>query len=133
MPAGGVLTPWEDRKNEFLCLGRIAPEKNIERVIAILDQVRITGHAVRLHLAGGGEGGDYERQIQRLCDERREWVTFHGAVYGEAKKALLGRCRFGVSACDREAFGIATAEMAGAGIIPFVPQSGAQSEYRGGA
>ncbi|MDA8035532.1 MAG: hypothetical protein M0T71_15445, partial [Actinomycetota bacterium] len=34
--------PWDERENGFLCLGRIAPEKEIERVIAILDRVRET-------------------------------------------------------------------------------------------
>lgn len=128
VPASGVTTTWEERADEFLCLGRISPEKRIERVIAIMDQLRAMGHTVRLHLAGGGEGGNYERQVIRLCDERRAWLTFHGSVYGEAKKALLGLCRFGLSARDDEAFGIATAEMIKAGIVPFVPQEGAQSE-----
>jgi glycosyltransferase involved in cell wall biosynthesis len=128
VPANGVTAVWEERADEFLCLGRISPEKRIERVIAIMDQLRAMGHKVRLHLAGGGEGGFYERQIQRLCDERREWMTSHGAVYGEAKKALLGLCRFGLSARDDEAFGIATAEMAAAGILPFVPRTGGQCE-----
>jgi glycosyltransferase involved in cell wall biosynthesis len=47
---------------------------------------------------------------------------------GAEKLAMLNRCRFGISACDREAFGIATAEMMKAGVVPFVPQEGAQSE-----
>jgi glycosyltransferase involved in cell wall biosynthesis len=97
-------------------------------VIAILDQVRVLGHPVRLHVVGGGEGGEYPRQIQRLCEARREWVVLHGPLHGEDKLKILARCRYGLNACIREAFGIATAEFMKSGIVPFVPREGAQSE-----
>lgn len=128
VPPVGQGAAWVDRENAFLCLGRISPEKRIEQVIAILDQVRGRGHSVRLHLAGGGGADHYSKQIEALCAARREWITVLGPVYGEAKQALLGRCRYGINACEREAFGIATLEMAMAGMVPFVPQAGAQSE-----
>lgn len=128
VPGAGLSTAWESRSDEFLCLGRISPEKRLEQVIAILDQVRIMGHSVRLHVVGSGDDAGYVRQIQRLCVQRAEWVTFHGPMFGQAKQEMLGRCRYGISACDREAFGIATAEMVKAGIVPFVPRVGAQVE-----
>lgn len=128
VPDGGEITGWGQREDSFLCLGRISPEKRIERVIATLDQVRTLGHPIRLHLVGNGDDSTYVQQIQRLCAARADWVEFHGAVFGPAKLALLKRCRYGISACDREAFGIATAEMVKAGILPFVPKAGAQVE-----
>jgi glycosyltransferase involved in cell wall biosynthesis len=128
VPGGTQTTPWADREDSFVCLGRISPEKQIERVIAILDQVRTLGHPVRLHLVGSGPDGKYLEHIQRLCDARKDWVVFHGPLYGEDKLKLLARCRYGLNSCSREAFGIATAEMIKAGMLTFVPQAGAQSE-----
>ncbi len=127
--AGGAQpTPWAAREDSFICLGRISPEKQIERVIAILDQVRTLGHSVGLQLVGSGVEKKYLKDIERLCAARRDWIVFHGPLYGADKVNLLGRCRFGISACDCEAFGIATAEMMKAGILPFVPREGAQFE-----
>ncbi|MCU0784782.1 MAG: glycosyltransferase family 4 protein [Verrucomicrobia bacterium] len=120
--------PWDARENAFICLGRISPVKKIELVIATLEQVRALGHAIRLHLVGAFDKTPYARQIEALCEAQRHWIVLQRAVYGERKAALLSRCRFGISACDREAFGIATAEMMRAGIVPFVPRDGAQPE-----
>lgn len=122
------LTSWEQRENAFVCLGRIATEKNIEQVIFILEQVREYAPAVTLHLVGNFDRTPYSLKISRLCADRKNWITVHNGLYGAAKEDLLGRCRYGISACTREAFGIATAEMIMAGIIPFVPNEGAQRE-----
>jgi glycosyltransferase involved in cell wall biosynthesis len=128
VPGAERAMPWEAREDSFICLGRISPEKRIQDVIAILDRVRAAGHPVRLHLVGAGDDAGYVQQVEQLCDARREWMVFHGPLYGAEKQAILNRCRFGISACEREAFGIATAEMIKAGVVPFVPSEGAQSE-----
>lgn len=128
VPGPTTRTSWSQREDSFLCLGRISPEKQIERAIAILDEVRKLGHSVRFHLVGAGDDPGYVEQIHRLCDARREWIVSHGALYGQDKLNLLSRCRFGINACNREAFGIATAEMMQAGIVPFVPREGGQLE-----
>lgn len=125
------LTPWGERENAFVCLGRIAPEKNIEQVIAILEEARKADAGLTLHLLGRFDSSPYCAIIAQSCAARNEWITLHDGLYGEAKEELLGRCRYGISACQREAFGIATAEMLKAGIIPFVPQQGAQHELVG--
>jgi glycosyltransferase involved in cell wall biosynthesis len=82
VPGGTPTTPPRERENSFLCLGRISPEKRIEQVIAILERVRTLGHAIRLHLVGGGDDSRYVHNIQQLCDARREWIVFHGPLYG---------------------------------------------------
>ena len=124
--AGGQILPWAERENSFICLGRISPEKQIERVIDILEQVRTFGHCIKLHLVGGGDEAEYLRQIQKLQTKRQDWIVWHGPLYANDKWSLLARCRYGLSAC--EAFGIATAEMTLTGVVPFVPRAGAQSE-----
>ncbi len=128
VPGAEHQAPWRQRETAFLSLGRIAPVKQLETVIAILDGVRALGHAMRLHLVGEFDNTAYARRILALCRERSDWIVRHGARYGPDKTALLAGIRYGISACEREAFGIATAEMIRAGMVPFVPREGAQQE-----
>ena len=122
------LMPWNERENTFVCLGRISEEKNIEQVISILELVRETYPSITLRIVGHFDDTPYCQFILNLCESRNDWITVHNGLYGEEKENLLGRCRYGLSACKREAFGIATAEMIKAGVIPFVPKEGAQRE-----
>ena len=128
IPGNFANVPWNARKNDFVCLGRISPEKKIERIISMLDNIRARGHKFSLHLIGTIEGDEYSLRIMELCKARQDWIFMHGALYGEEKVKILSRSRYGINACDREAFGISTAEMMKAGIIPFVPACSAQTE-----
>jgi glycosyltransferase involved in cell wall biosynthesis len=118
---------WGSRTADFICLGRIAPEKRLETVVEVLLRVR-TYFPVRLHLAGACDTPDYGRAIRELCRRHGEWIVGHGLLEADAKRRLLDSCRFGLSACLRESFGLATAEMMAAGVVPFVPRQGAQAE-----
>ena len=75
-PVGNEFSsvPWEVKKQSFVMIGRIAPEKRIERAIEILERVRQRGHSVQLHLCGQIESDPYGRQIAHLCQERGDWV-----------------------------------------------------------
>jgi glycosyltransferase involved in cell wall biosynthesis len=64
--------PWEEKEQAFVMIGRIAPEKQIERAIAILEAVRQRGYAIRLHLCGQIENDLYGRHIALLCRERAD-------------------------------------------------------------
>ena len=120
--------PPEARAAGFVCLGRVAPEKRIERVVAILGRVRELGHDVHLHVVGGLDDSAYGRGIRALCEPRRAWIHLEGRRAGAEKARLLTHHRFGLHACQGEAFGISVAEMVKAGCIPFVPAVGGQAE-----
>jgi glycosyltransferase involved in cell wall biosynthesis len=120
--------PWEEKEQAFAMIGRIAPEKQIERAIAILEAVRQRGHAIRLHLCGQIQNILYGRRIARLCRERTDWIILEGRVSGTRKAQILARCRFGIQACAAESFGISVAEMVKAGAIVFAPNDGGQTE-----
>jgi len=120
--------PWEQREQGFVCLGRIAHEKRIERIIEILSRVRELGHDIHLHLIGPIGNDPYGRMIRRLVNQHRDWVIPEGRKVGSEKTRLLHRHRYGISACGVEAFGIAVAEQVKAGCVPFVPNSGGQTE-----
>jgi glycosyltransferase involved in cell wall biosynthesis len=122
---------WEDKRPSFVMIGRIAPEKQVEKVIAILEQVRQRGHAVGLHLCGKIENDTYGRSIARLCNDRADWIIAEGRVSGARKTEILSRSRFGIQSRGAEPFGISVAEMVKAGAIVFAPNDGGQAEVLG--
>jgi glycosyltransferase involved in cell wall biosynthesis len=119
---------WERKENAFAMIGRIAPEKRIERAISILNAVRGRGHGIKLHLCGAIGDDAYGRTIRRICAENRDWIAAEGRVTGEKKAGLLAACRFGIQTRAAEPFGITVAEMARAGAIVFAPSEGGQAE-----
>ena len=123
--------PWDEREDGFVVLSRMAPEKGVERTIAILDEVRRAGHDVHLHILGREDDARTTDRVRRLCRERAGWAHFEGFVAGVRKEEFLARHRYGLSGCRHEAFGIAVAELARAGAIVWVPRGGGQVEIVG--
>lgn len=120
--------PYSERENGFLCIGRLAPEKRMDTVIDILSRVRRRGHDIHLHILGGSADSQYARALKKLRRTHQEWVFLEGAVFGERKKELIAKHRFGISGRTNEPFGIAVAEMVKAGCIVFTPNGGGQVE-----
>ncbi len=128
VPAEFADGPWEERENGFVVLARLRPEKQVERTIAILDEVRRAGHDVHLHILGDGDDPRYSDRLQKLCRASGGWARLEGFAAGEKKRAFLAGHRFGISGCRNEAFGIGVAEMAAAGCLVWVPRGGGQVE-----
>ena len=120
--------PWEEKEQAFVMIGRIAPEKRVERAIAILDAVRRRGHALQFHLCGQIGNDVYGRRIARLCREHADWIIVEGHVTSKRKARILAGCRFGIQTLGAEGFGISVAEMVKAGAIVFAPNCGGQAE-----
>ncbi|TNF26336.1 MAG: glycosyltransferase, partial [Deltaproteobacteria bacterium] len=126
-PSGAV---WERRAARFVAIGRFAPEKRLERLIAIVAGVRARGHDVALHLAGD-PSGEYGRRIAAQARAAGDWVVLTGPVHGEAKARLLAGSRYGLHGREGEPFGIAVAELVRAGCVTFVPALGGPAEIVG--
>jgi len=120
--------PWEEKEQAFVMIGRIAPEKRVERAIAILDAVRRRGHALRFHLCGQIGDDIYGQRIARLCGEHADWIIVEGQVTGKRKSRILAGCWFGIETREAEPFGVSVAEMVKAGAIVFAPNDGGQAE-----
>ncbi len=120
--------PWSNRDNGFVCIGRWSREKCMERVIAILAEVRKKGFDVNLHLAGNGGDRTYFQDLKRLAAMNGEWIAMHDGISAEEKSLLLATHRFAISARPNEPFGIALGETVKAGCITFVPNGGGQVE-----
>lgn len=115
----------------FVCMGRITPEKEIETIIGILERVRAAGHPVTLDLLGNFDDSAYARSVRTLADGHRDWIRTPGFLGPEEKADIFATRTFGLHACRVEAFGISVAEMAAAGLVPFVPAEGGSGEVLG--
>ena len=122
------LVPIEEREAGFVCIGRVFPEKRIERLIDILKGVRNRGHDIHLHVIGKITNSAYGKKIRKFCYHHREWIISEGSCFGDKKQSLLTGHKFGIHACQGEAFGIGVAEMVKAGCIVFTPSEGGQAE-----
>lgn len=121
------------REVGFVSLGRISPEKRIERTIEILSLVRAKGHNVHYHIIGGVDNNAYNNYIKKLSSRCSGWVTLENRLYGKEKIDMLSRHRFGIHGCQGDAFPGAVVEMMKAGCIVFVPNEGGQVDMVGHA
>jgi glycosyltransferase involved in cell wall biosynthesis len=118
----------ERRVGDFVCIGRISPEKRVERMIEIISAVRSRGHDVRLRIVGQIDSSRYAKSISALAARNSNWVVLEGKVVGSAKERLMAECRYGIHGREGEAFGIGVAEMVKAGCITFAPAEGGPAE-----
>lgn len=128
-------TPWNDRQDNLICISRIVPEKQLERAIMIVDGIRRRGFDVHLRIIGGVRSGSdraYYDHIQRLQNERQNWLFLEHDLSRETLSRLLTSYKYGLHVRENEQFGIGVAEMLLAGCIPFVPDRGGQAEIVGG-
>ncbi|HTT75725.1 MAG TPA: glycosyltransferase family 4 protein, partial [Candidatus Binataceae bacterium] len=124
----GDYISFAQRRDEFVCIGRISPEKRIERIIEIVKEIRRRGHRMNLRIVGALDGSGYAAKIESLARQSPEWVILEGLRQGKEKVNCLRASRYGIHACEGEAFGIAVAELIKAGCITFAPATGGQSE-----
>jgi glycosyltransferase involved in cell wall biosynthesis len=134
-PTPGVFpdVPWAEKENGFVCIGRISPEKNIDKIIDILDNVRTQGHDIHLHVMGSLDNNPgYDDRIRRRAQENASWVFLNENLSREELVQLVARHRYGIHGMVEEHFGMAVAEMVRAGCIVFVPHGGGQTEIVAG-
>jgi glycosyltransferase involved in cell wall biosynthesis len=127
VPQSHEQHPITSRQNSFLYLGRISSEKRIDIAIRILEKVRVDYPELQFHIAGAFESSPYCQQISEIC-QQKEWIHIHGALYGQKKEEILQQYRYYINARASEPFGISTAEMIQAGMIPFAFKDGGQQE-----
>jgi glycosyltransferase involved in cell wall biosynthesis len=130
-PAPGL--PWVERRNAFLALGRISPEKEFERVIAILSRVRDSAPDVTLTIIGTADRHSqrYYRSLTSLAESLGSWIEFRHDLSRDEVRGLMASHRYGIHGMREEHFGMAPAELARAGAIVWVPRGGGQMEVVG--
>jgi glycosyltransferase involved in cell wall biosynthesis len=125
--------PWEQRRNAFLAVGRISPEKEYERVMAILGRVREQAPDVTLTIVGTWDRHSrrYFRALTSLAASLGSWIDFRDNLSRDEVRALMASHRYGIHGMREEHFGMAPAELARAGTIVWVPCGGGQMEIVG--
>jgi glycosyltransferase involved in cell wall biosynthesis len=124
---------WERRRPSFLAIGRLAPEKDLERVFRILARVRARIPDLTLTIVGTSDrkGRRYRTHLQALAESFGPWIRFEQNLSRPAINALMSEMRYGIHGMREEHFGMAPAEMARAGMIVWVPNGGGQVEIVG--
>jgi glycosyltransferase involved in cell wall biosynthesis len=129
-PAPGVFpdVPWAERQDAFVCTGRLVAYKRQDWVVETLALVRREWPGLELHICGSVPKVPYRKRLLDLAWRHGSWVHLHDDLPRRDLTRLLASSRYGIHACINEHFGIAPAEMARAGCIPFVHSSGGQVE-----
>jgi glycosyltransferase involved in cell wall biosynthesis len=122
--------PWHERRNGFLAVGRISPEKEYERVMNILARVRVHVPDLTLTIIGTWDRHSraYFRSLTSLAESLGSWIEFRDNLSRDDVRALMATHRYGIHGMREEHFGMAAAEMARAGAIVWVPRGGGQME-----
>lgn len=119
--------PWDEREDGFLTVGRVDASKRVLANVEVIAALRERGHDVHLHVVGPTTDADYCERVERRAAEL-PFVSVEGAVSRDRLIEMIGRHRYGLHGRPYEHFGIAVAEMAAGGAVPFAPASGGQRE-----
>jgi glycosyltransferase involved in cell wall biosynthesis len=130
-PAPGDYSPvdWSERENGFITIGMFEPLKRFDWIIETLAEVRRVEPSVRLHICGARSGWPkYVEKLQAMAREHGPWVQIHINLSNSEMSQLACWQKYGIHAKLEEHFGIAPAQIARAGCIPFVHATGGQVE-----
>jgi glycosyltransferase involved in cell wall biosynthesis len=127
-PAPGL--PWDERRDAFLAIGRISPEKELERVMRILARVRERHPGLTLTIVGTPDryARRYLDQVVAQATALGPWIQFRQDISRDEVRALMASHKYGIHGMREEHFGMAPAELARAGAIVWVPRGGGQME-----
>jgi glycosyltransferase involved in cell wall biosynthesis len=118
---------WKKREDGIVSIGRIIPGKRTKELIKILDHVRELGGDLHLHIIGPSGDSQYYNEVLNLV-EQREYIQLEGKISRSELVELVSTHKYGLHANQYEHFGMAVAELAAGGSIPFVHDSGGQRE-----
>jgi glycosyltransferase involved in cell wall biosynthesis len=117
--------PWREREDGLVTVGRIERSKRITELIEIVAGVRERGHDLHLHVVGPTVDEEYQREVEETA-AGREYVHLEGELPREELVERICTHKYGIHGKRYEHFGMAVAELAAGGAIPFVPNDGGQ-------
>ena len=117
--------PFDDREEGFVTVGRIERSKRIREMIEVIDGVRDRGHDVHFHVIGPTVDEEYYAEVEAMA-AARDYVDLEGEILRSELVERICTHRYGIHGKEYEHFGMAVAELAAGGAVPFVPGTGGQ-------
>ncbi|MFC4851990.1 glycosyltransferase family 4 protein [Actinophytocola glycyrrhizae] len=105
--------PPRDPAPTVVCLGRLVPQKRVDRLVDAVARLLPQLPDLRLHVIGGGP--EHAALLARAAPLGAA-VVVHGRVSEAEKSALLGRAWLNVTLSDGEGWGLAVLEAAAHGV-----------------
>lgn len=128
VPSVPVDIPWNERRADFVWIGRIAPLKNLEAAMQIVDGVRKCVFECKLHVVGEAADKQYGASIRNLAASYGNWIVFEGPMYGERKDRFLCEFRYALHTCWEDNFPITLVELIKSGCLAFGPHTFGSAE-----
>lgn len=97
----------------IVCLGRLVPQKRVDRLVDAVAELRERIPDLALHVIGGGPE---EAALRAQAVPHGAAITVHGRVSETVKSELLGRAWLNVTLSDGEGWGLAVLEAAAHGV-----------------
>lgn len=108
-------------KPSFVCFGRIASHKGLDRAIDAIAQLRTRYPTVELQILGNDADGTLDRlRAEYEAYLQQGWLKFKTGLGDNDIARTLAECSFFISASEYEGFGLALVEALSAGLIPVV-------------
>jgi glycosyltransferase involved in cell wall biosynthesis len=117
--------PWDDRDAGFVTVGRIERSKRIVEMIEVIDELRERGHDLHLHVIGPTVDEAYYEEVAAKA-RGRSYIDLEGELPREELVERICTHKYGIHGKRFEHFGMAVAELAAGGTLPFVPSDGGQ-------
>lgn len=118
----------EEKQEGFVCIGRITPAKELEKVIEILSEVKKKFPGITLDIIGYIEDQKYFKKIENMVNKKSDWIKIRTNLSHKEIKESIIKFKYGIHGMKNEHFGIVILEMVKAGVIPFVANDGGQVE-----
>jgi len=104
-------------KNTLLFIGRLSPNKRIDRLVELVHLLKKDVPGIKLYVAGS-QWRNEQKKLDALVAEKNlgKNVVFTGEISENEKLSLLSKAEFFVSASEYEGFGISVIEAMAAGL-----------------
>lgn len=125
-PRSRGWTPFEEREDNFVILGRVVAAKRVHEAIEIVRRIRSAGHAVGLRIVGSGAGA-YAEEIAAIA-AIEPWIIWLPSLDRAELERFVATQKWGLHCYHHEHYGFAPAELQALGCIAFCHDSGGQRE-----
>jgi glycosyltransferase involved in cell wall biosynthesis len=125
-----VPLPWDQRENGVLIVGRVAPDKRLIKVIEAFARLCRDGYDGHLRIVGPIHDAEYGERVKQKA-KATDAVRFDGRISRSKLVMAMSEYRYAIHGKRNEHFGMVVAEFIAAGMLPFVANSGGQTEIIG--